>query len=82
MRLFTMTVLRNSNSLLREMGDAPSLETFQLGLLMAQRHLVWWKVALLSAGRLEHRKPSKSLPTQPKPCRASRKHRHGTEPLD
>lgn len=63
------------------MGDAPSRKTFQPGLLMAQRHLVCRKVALLSAGRLEHRKLSQSLPTHHNPCCASTKHTHGTEPL-
>lgn len=73
---------KNSNTLLRETGDAPSLETFQVRLLMAHRHLLWWKVALLSAGQPEHIKLSKSLSTQPKPSCGSRKHTHSTEPLD
>jgi len=43
-------VVKHWHRLLREVVDAPSLETFQARLDGALSNLIWWKMSLLTAG--------------------------------
>jgi len=49
---FTMRVVKHWHRLLREVVDAPSLETFKARLHRALSSLVWLKISLLTAGEL------------------------------
>ncbi|KAK4824929.1 hypothetical protein QYF61_021549 [Mycteria americana] len=51
-KLFTLKVVRHWPRLPREVGDAPSLETFQVRLARALSNLLWLKMSLLVAGEL------------------------------
>jgi len=51
-KFFTMRVVKHWRRLPREVGDAPSLETFKARLDGALSHLVWLKMSLLTAGVL------------------------------
>ncbi|KAK4824218.1 hypothetical protein QYF61_012132 [Mycteria americana] len=50
---FTLRVVRHWPRLPREVGDAPSLETFQVRLDGALSNLLWLKMSLLMAGGLD-----------------------------
>jgi len=52
-KFFMMRVVRHWRRLPREVVDAPSLAVFKARLDGALSNLVWWKVSLLMAGRLE-----------------------------
>jgi len=52
-RFFTMRVVRPWQRMPREVVDAPSLETFKASLDGALSNLVWLKMSLLIAGRLD-----------------------------
>jgi len=49
-KCFTLRVVKPWHRLPREVGDAPSLGTFQAGLDGALSSLVWLKMSLLTAG--------------------------------
>jgi len=51
-KLFTIRMVKNWHMLLREVVDAPSLETFKAKLDRALSNLIWLKMSLLTAGRL------------------------------
>jgi len=51
-KFLTMRVVKHWNRLPREVGDAPSLETFQARLDGALSNLFWLKMSLLTAGGL------------------------------
>ena len=52
-KFFTMKVVKHWNRLPREAVNAPFLEVFKARLHGALRNLIWWKMSLLMAGRLE-----------------------------
>ena len=52
-KLFTLRVVRHWHRLPREVGDAPSLETFQVRLDGALSNLIELKMSLLMAGELD-----------------------------
>jgi len=52
-KFFTMRVVKHWNRLPREAVDASSLEVFKARLDGALSSLVYWKMFLLMAGRLE-----------------------------
>jgi len=52
-KFFMMGVVRHLRRLPREAVDAPSLAVFKARLNGALSDLVWWKVSLPMAGRLE-----------------------------
>jgi len=52
-KFFTMRVVEHWHRLPREAVDAPSLEAFKTRLDRALSNLVWWKMSLPMAGRLE-----------------------------
>jgi len=47
-----MRVVRHWHRLPRGVVDVPSVETFNVRLDGALSNLVWWKMSLLTAGRL------------------------------
>jgi len=51
-KCFTLRVVKPWHRLPREVGDAPSLGTFQARLDRALSSLVWLKMSLLTAGGL------------------------------
>ena len=53
MKFFTMRFVRHWHRLSREAVDVPSLEVFKSKLDGALSTLVWWKVSLPMAERLE-----------------------------
>ena len=52
-KFFTMRVVKHWPRLPREAVAAPSLAVFKARLDGALSNLIWWKVSLLTAGRLE-----------------------------
>ena len=62
---FTQRVVIHWNRLLKEVVDAPSLETFKARLDVALGSLVWWLVTLHIAGRLKL--DDRCCPFQPRP---------------
>ena len=52
-KFFTMKVVKHWNRLPREAVNAHFLEVFKARLHGALRNLIWWKMSLLMAGRLE-----------------------------
>jgi len=52
-KFFSMRVVKHWNRLPREAVDVPSLAVFKARLDGALSTLVWWKMSLLMAGRLE-----------------------------
>jgi len=48
-----MRVVKHWHRLPREVGEAPCLETFQVRLDGALSNLMWLKMSLLTAGRLD-----------------------------
>jgi len=48
-----MRVVKHCNRLPREAVAAPFLDVFKARLGRALSNLVWWKISLLMAGRLE-----------------------------
>jgi len=52
-KFFTMRVVKHWDRLPRETVAAPSLAVFKARLDGALSTLVWWKMSLLVAGRLE-----------------------------
>ena len=61
-KFFTITVVKSWHRLSREVGGAPSQETFKSSLDGALSNLVWLKMSLLSAG-VWIGWPLRSLPT-------------------
>jgi len=52
-KLFMLRVVKHWQRLPRKVGDAPSLEMFQVRLDRALSNLIWLKLSLLMAGRLD-----------------------------
>jgi len=52
-KILTVRVVKHWHRLPREVGDAPSLETFKARLDGALSHLIWWWMSLLIAGGLD-----------------------------
>jgi len=52
-KFFTMRVVKHWHMLPREVADAPSLEAFKVRLDGALSNLIWLKMTLLVAGRLD-----------------------------
>jgi len=52
-KFFTLRVVKHWHRLPREVGDVPSLETLKARLDGALSNLIWLKMSLLTAGKLD-----------------------------